>query len=128
LHLNECSIEELGFYRIPNVFTPGGMNDVFFAYIYGCDCNREKVPCLGGDIVREIDMQIFNRAGRMVYKTNEPCINWDGRDMSTGQFVPTGVYYYSCTVYFNLGGESDRQTFWGFFHVYSDGRTIENRP
>jgi len=82
-----------GGYRLPNVFTPNGddYNDYFIPYPYSS--------------VEKIDLQIFNRWGMLVYKTDDPAIKWDGKVMGTNQDASTGVYYYVCDVYeVTLGG------------------------
>jgi len=70
------------------VFTPNndGTNDVFVSYN-------------PGNYVKNVDMKIYNRWGLMVYRTSDPGINWDGRDMNTKRPVSSGVYYYICDVY-----------------------------
>jgi len=76
-------------YELPNVFTPNndGINDVFKSYY-----PKDGVP-------RIVDIKIFNRHGKMVFKTNDPDINWDGRDMDSKRFASTGVYYYVGELY-----------------------------
>ena len=66
-------------------------------------------------------MKIFNRWGKLVFRTSDPAINWDGKDMQSKQFVSTGVYYYLCDVYEQsaLGGLEVRNMT-GFIHVYSE--------
>jgi hypothetical protein len=44
-------------------------------------------------------MTILDRWGKVVYTTNDPNINWDGRDKNTHQRCSDGVYYYICEVY-----------------------------
>lgn len=74
-------------YRLPNVFTPNfdGYNDVFHPFPYTS--------------VERVDMTIFNRWGGMVYETEDPDINWDGKDMNTNADCSDGVYFYVCRVY-----------------------------
>ncbi|MDX9906541.1 MAG: gliding motility-associated C-terminal domain-containing protein, partial [Bacteroidales bacterium] len=74
-------------YRLPNVFTPNfdGYNDVFHPFPYTS--------------VERIDVTIFNRWGGMVYETEDPDINWDGKDMNTNADCSDGVYFYVCRVY-----------------------------
>jgi gliding motility-associated-like protein len=75
-------------YNLPNVFTPNGdgINDV-----YG------PIPPYQG--VTRVEMEIFNRWGRRVFRTSDPDILWDGSDESTHQPCSEGVFYYSCEVY-----------------------------
>lgn len=74
-------------YKLPNVFTPNrdGLNDLFVPFPYTS--------------VQKIDMQIVNRWGNLVFKTQDPAINWDGKMQGTNEDVSDGVYYYICDVY-----------------------------
>ena len=75
-------------YRLPNVFTPNNdaVNDLFQPY----------QPYTN---VEKIDMTIYNRWGRKVFHTEEPNINWDGKDYLSKQLCSDGTYFYSCDVY-----------------------------
>ena len=91
-------IDNCEYYRLPNVFTPNGdgINDLFHPYPY--------------QFVDRIDMTITNRWGKVVYKTEDPDINWDGIDQSSGTKLPDGVYFYRCTVYeYRLTGLEERE-------------------
>ena len=79
---NECPN-----YILPNVFTPNGdgYNDVFTPIAYSS--------------VKKVEMYIYNRQGRLVYNTEDPDINWDGKDMYSKKEVATGTYFYICNVY-----------------------------
>jgi len=74
-------------YRLPNVFTPNGdtHNDVFKPFPYN------SVP--------KIDIRIFNRWGIVVFQTEDPDINWDGKDKNSHQLCSDGVYFYVCDVF-----------------------------
>ncbi len=74
-------------YTLPNIFTPNddGYNDRFKPVDYSS--------------VEKIDLQILNRWGRVVFKTQDPAINWDGRDETTNQPCSDGTYFYVCEVY-----------------------------
>ncbi len=76
-----------GFYNLPNVFTPNGnnINDLYH-------------PILPYKFVESIEINIFNRYGELVFKTNDPIINWDGTYLDTGTPVVDGLYFYVCTV------------------------------
>lgn len=75
-------------YRLPNAFTPNGD-----------DVNELFQPYQPYHNVEKIDMIIYNRWGRKVFETQEPNINWDGRDYLTKEPSSDGTYYYSCDVY-----------------------------
>ncbi len=85
--LMRVCIDNCNYYELPNVFTPNGdgINDLFKPYPY--------------KYVDKINMTIYNRWGNEVFKTEDPDINWDGRDFQTGKPVSDGVYYYVCDVY-----------------------------
>lgn len=75
-------------YWLPNVFTPNndGTNDFFG-------------PLKPYKYVDHIDITIFNRWGQAVFTSQDPEINWDGINQTSGKMVSDGVYYYICTVY-----------------------------
>ncbi|PLX14676.1 MAG: hypothetical protein C0598_00745, partial [Marinilabiliales bacterium] len=81
-------------YELPNVFTPNGdgFNDLLVPLNY--DDSNPKAT------VERIDLRIFNRWGRTLFTTEDPQINWDGKNQNNGQDLPDGVYFYVCDVYF----------------------------
>lgn len=98
-------IDSCELYRLPNVFTPDGdgYNDYFIPFPY--------------DFVEKIDIKIYSRWGNIVFETNDPDINWDGRNMFSNEESSQGVYYYVCDVYeIRLGGVTVR-TLTGFVHL-----------
>ncbi len=74
-------------YRLPNAFTPNGDGS-----------NDHFTPFPGWRFIDEIDLQIFNRWGNLVFETTDPAINWDGKTTS-GKAVATGTYFYVCKVF-----------------------------
>jgi len=74
-------------YEIPNVFTPNndGFNDVL-------------VPYSSANVDR-IDLKIFNRWGKIMYETQDPEINWDGKNQNNNQDCPAAPYFYVGDVY-----------------------------
>ncbi len=103
---NIICLDECGSYDLPNVFTPNGdnINDVF----------KSHNP--GG--ITKVDMKIYNRWGKIVFKTENPDINWDGRDMDSKRFAPSGAYFYTCDVYEERLTGSQINTLSGFIHLY----------
>ena len=81
-------------YDIPNVFTPNGDTYNDFLFPLGYEDGNPKAN------VERIDMTIFNRWGKTMYTTEDPLINWDGKNQNTGQDCAEGVYYYTCEVFF----------------------------
>ncbi len=99
-------VDSCNFYEIPNVFTPNGdnINDRLLAKTSG--------------LVEKIDFRLFNRDGMLIFKTENPSIDWDGT--YKGKIVSPGVYFYQCDVYENLisGPEVLHKT--GFVHVITE--------
>lgn len=96
-------------YALPNVFTPNNdnKNDLFKSYN-------------PGNYVKQVDMKIFNRWGKLVYKTTDANINWDGKEMNNKKTVSSGVYYYVCDVYEPRLTGVQVKTLTGFVHVYTN--------
>jgi gliding motility-associated-like protein len=74
-------------YELPNAFTPNNDGD-----------NDKFVP-RRSRFVSQIDLKIFNRWGNLVFETQNPLIDWNGTESSSGKDIPDGVYYYVCDVY-----------------------------
>ncbi len=88
-----CSV-----YSLPNVFTPNfdGYIDTFYPFPYTS--------------VEKVKMTIFNRWGNIVYETEDPDINWDGKDYKNGTDCAEGTYFYVCYVYeLTLQGTRQRE-------------------
>lgn len=99
-------IDECDLYSLPNIFTPNGdgFNDFFIPFPY--------------DFVEKIDLKIFDRWGLIMFTTQDPDINWDGKNKSTNLDCSEGVYYYICDVYeMRLAGIRKR-TLTGTVHLY----------
>ena len=73
-------------YLLPNIITPNGdgYNDILVPFPY--------------DNVEGVDFYLYNRWGRLVFKTTDPDLNWDGKDMYSHQISSNGTYYYVCYV------------------------------
>ncbi len=109
-------VDECIKYEIPNVFSPNGddINDVLRPYEY-----RD---------VSKIDMKIFNRWGQMIYQTEDPNINWDGKIMGSNKLAAPGVYYYICDVYEKRITGIEIRNIVGFIHLYHEkGATNDNK-
>lgn len=76
-----------------NIFTPNGdgRNDVFK---------------LEGEYIVIYELSIFNRWGKLVFKTNEPQGAWDGN--VNGQAAPSGVYFWVVNYGNQLGKGRDK--------------------
>lgn len=101
-------VDECSGYELPNVFTPNNdrFNDVYMAIN-------------PNGYVKKVEMKIFNRWGTLVYETDDPDINWDGRAMQNNKTVSSGVYFYTCTVYENRIVGAVSRNLSGFIHVYT---------
>lgn len=85
--INEKSAEDKAaepVFSIPNIFTPNhdNINDVFEIKVENVD---------------EIQVQIFNNAGRLIHHWTGKYGFWDGRNLDDTQ-APTGVYFYKVVV------------------------------
>lgn len=91
---NVFCIDNCPYYVLPNTFTPNGdgQNELFHPYK-----PYRFVP--------KIEMRIYNRWGEEVFRTEDPEINWDGKDQKSGKNVNDGVYLYAGFYYEQrLGG------------------------
>ena len=83
---NIVCVDNCPFYFLPNVFTPNEdqVNDTF-------------VP-LPWKFIESVDFRVYNRWGTEVFVTEDPEINWDGRDKESGEKLVDGVYFYVLTL------------------------------
>jgi gliding motility-associated-like protein len=99
-------IDSCNFYEIPNVFTPNGDNI------------NDKLVAKTTGLVEKIDFRLFNRDGMMLFRTEDPKINWDGT--YKGQIVSPGVYFYQCDVYETRISGIELFHLTGFVHVITE--------
>ena len=99
-------IDSCDFYQIPNVFTPNGDNI------------NDKLVAKTSGLVEKIDFRLFNRDGMMLFRTEDPKINWDGT--YKGKIVSPGVYFYQCDVYENRISGLELFHLSGFVHVITE--------
>lgn len=108
------------YYELPNIITPNGdgKNDVFrpldeFSGNENAECPR---------FVRSVVFDVYNRWGTALYHyesggENAITIDWDGKDNS-GTLLPSGVYYYTADVEFDVRRPQDRnQQLKGWVHI-----------
>ncbi|MBE0678638.1 MAG: gliding motility-associated C-terminal domain-containing protein [Bacteroidales bacterium] len=93
-------------YEIPNVFTPNG------------DGFNDFLVAKTSSLIERVEFRLFNRAGVMVFSTEEPKLNWDGT--YKGRVVPTGVYYYDCEVFERRISGLEQFHLTGFVHVIAE--------
>ncbi len=101
-------IDSCSFFEIPNVFTPNGdnINDVLIARV--------------SPFIERIDIKIYSRGGTLVFQTDDPRINWDGRHLGRKSVVSPGVYYYVCDVYEQRLTGMEVRNVSGFIHVITE--------
>ena len=92
-------------YELPNVFTPNG------------DGNNDYWKPGPYSFVERVDMKVYNRWGGLVFQTEDPDINWDGRFKNTDKLVNPGVYYYIADVYENRLTGLEVRNLVGFVYV-----------
>ncbi|MFY0652027.1 MAG: gliding motility-associated C-terminal domain-containing protein [Cyclobacteriaceae bacterium] len=107
-------------FKLPNVFTPNKdtHNDVFSPLIDNVQGNRipnfDLSQC--PRFVEAVDFRVFDRNGGLVFafdsgegaegNLNGVLINWDGKT-NTGIELPSGVYYYTAEVTFDVLDQSN---------------------
>ena len=92
---HEEPVEEFS-YTLPNVITPNGdgFNDVF----------EPKVT--GLSLITGAKTVIFNRWGNILWDTDDPLIQWDGKSKQTKMDCPPGTYFYVTDItYIGATGE-----------------------
>lgn len=99
-------VDSCNFYEIPNVFTPNndGVNDFLLAKT--------------SSLVEKVEFKVYNRAGVLIFSTEDPRLNWDGT--YKGKIVPAGVYFYDCEVYERRITGLEQFHLNGFIHVITE--------
>ena len=72
-------------YELPNTFTPNGdgHNDIF--------------KPIKNKFIERVEFQVVNQWGELVFRTEDPNLNWNGTNLK-GSILSDGVYYYSCKI------------------------------
>ncbi|GEM_PF-78361 len=93
----ECA-DNCPIYNLPNVFTPNddGKNDLF-------------TPIRCPRFVKTALITIYNRWGQKVFESDNPDINWDGKN-ENGTEVTGGLYFYEIYLTFERLDSNDEQT------------------
>ncbi len=105
-------IDSCNFYEIPNVFTPNGDNI------------NEKLVARTSGLVEKIDFRLYNRNGLLLFRTENPKIEWDGT--YKGRIVSPGVYFYQCDVYERRISGLELFHLSGFVHVITEANSKLN--
>jgi gliding motility-associated-like protein len=79
---------------IPNSFSPNndGLNDVFRVY---------------SNVIRDMQLTVFNQWGEKIFESNNPTIGWDGTHKNKPQ--PSGVYIYVVNITLTNGEKIQRK-------------------
>ena len=107
-------VDSCNFFEIPNVFTPNN------------DGKNDKLVAKASGLVVKIDFKLYNRTGLLLFKTEDPEINWDGT--YKGRIVSPGVYFYQCDVYENRISGLELFHLSGFVHVFTDESKVVAEP
>jgi gliding motility-associated-like protein len=80
-------IDNCPIFELPNIFTPNGdsINDYFKAI-------RVRQ-------IKEIDLNVFDRWGNLVYKTKDPYFKWNGVSQFSKREISEGTFFYICDVF-----------------------------
>jgi len=83
---NIVCVDNCPSYSLPNTFTPNGdgTNEIFKPFPFR--------------FIDRVEFKVFNRWGGLVFETEDPNLNWDGKNLS-GQDLSEGVYFYVCRVF-----------------------------
>lgn len=95
-------------FSLPNVLTPNNdnVNDVF-------------KPLNASVLPSEIQFNVFNRWGNLVYTTSKTSIDWDGTNKS-GKPLNDGIYYYETKLtYLFCGSEKNEQSLNGNVTIFN---------
>jgi gliding motility-associated-like protein len=108
-------VEECDTYRLPNVFTPDGdnFNETWRPFPYS---NVERIA-----------LDVHDRWGRRVFRTENPDINWDGTDENSHRPLPEGTYYYGCDVFFYTLDGIKKKMLIGTVVILRDNSVKQNR-
>jgi gliding motility-associated-like protein len=101
------NIDPLLVVYVPNTFTPGinGINDTFYPQGEGIE-------------EESYDMFIYDRWGKLVWRTGNFYKRWNGTHMSSLEPVPVGVYTW--LIRFREFADNDRYELKGIVHVVRD--------
>ena len=108
-------VDECVTYSLPNVFTPDG------------DSYNEKWKPFPYSNVEKIDLVVYDRWGKRVFKTEDPDINWDGTHENNHRPLPEGTYYYGCDVFLYTLDGIKKKLITGIVMIIRDNSLKQNR-
>ena len=84
----------------PNAFTPNGddKNDLFIG------ANAGSV-----NLVSNYELLIFDRWGKVVFRSQNPLDGWNGKLNNSGKLLPIGVYSYLATYDVPIFGQQEKR-------------------
>ena len=85
----------------PDAFTPNPYGGSGGTYSITDRSNNVFYPIIADGEILDYELKVFNRAGVMVFKSNDISIGWDG--YYRGKLLPQGVYVYFITGKYNNG-------------------------
>jgi len=98
LFSNIVCVDNCPDYELPNVFSPNGDN------------NNDFFHPISMNFVESVKVVIYNRWGSIVFETDDPMINWDGKHYLSGQDCSEGTYYYVVELFENrLDGPTKKE-------------------
>jgi gliding motility-associated-like protein len=83
---NVFCMDNCPYYLLPNAFTPNG------------DGDNEMFKPINLRFIAKVDFKVFNRWGQLVFETDNPLLNWDGKN-TKGDVLADGTYFYTCKVF-----------------------------
>ncbi len=83
---NTVCLDNCPIYVLPNAFTPNG------------DGDNEVFKPIKSRYISKVEFKVFNRWGQLIFETNNPELNWDGKN-AKGDDMTQGTYFYSCKVF-----------------------------
>jgi hypothetical protein len=126
----EFCFDNCPYYELPNVFTPGGDDDINMVFsAFGDPADRDmgdetdpeyQQRC--AKFVESVDFIVYNRWGTEVYRRSglrddQIYIRWDGRD-TQGKELDGGVYYFIARVSFiTVNPEQEVAEYKGWVHL-----------
>ena len=83
----EVCIDNCPSFNLPNVFTPNqdGQNDLY-------------TPFQPIRFIHSLEFKVYNRWGNLVFESNDPLIQWDGKSSINNKNLNEGAYFYTCIV------------------------------
>lgn len=79
-------VENCAAFDLPNIFTPNA------------DSNNDVFKSIKNKYIKEINLQIFDRWGALMFTSTNANFTWDGTNYLTKRKCTDGTYYYVCNI------------------------------